>query len=34
MLKAVEDKRLTLEKTFQKTDADYIKKFESNIDQD
>ena len=29
--KAVEDKRLALEKKFQKTDADYIKKFESTI---
>jgi hypothetical protein len=29
--KAVEDKRLALEKRFQKTDADYIKKFESTI---
>ena len=29
--KAVEDKRQALEKRFQKTDADYIKKFESTI---
>ena len=29
--KAVEDKRLALEKRFEKTDADYIKKFESTI---
>jgi hypothetical protein len=29
--RAVEDKRLALEKRFQKTDADYIKKFESTI---
>ena len=29
--KAVEEKRLALEKRFQKTDADYIKKFESTI---
>ena len=29
--KAVEDKRLALEKKFNKTDADYIKKFESTI---
>ena len=29
--KAVEDKRLALEKRFEKTDADYIKKFETSI---
>jgi hypothetical protein len=29
--KAVEQKRLTLEKKFEKTDSDYIKKFESTI---
>ena len=29
--RAVEDKRLALEKKFNKTDADYIKKFESTI---
>ena len=29
--RAVEDKRLALEKRFEKTDADYIKKFESTI---
>ena len=29
--KAVEDKRVALEKRFEKTDADYIKKFESTI---
>ena len=29
--KAVEEKRLALEKRFEKTDADYIKKFESTI---
>ncbi len=29
--RAVEDKRLALEKRFKKTDADYIKKFESTI---
>jgi hypothetical protein len=29
--KAVEEKRLTLEKKFEKTDSDYIKKFESTI---
>ena len=29
--RAVEDKRLALEKRFNKTDADYIKKFESTI---
>jgi len=29
--KAVEDKRLALEKRFEKTDADYIKKFETTI---
>ena len=29
--KAVEDKRIALEKRFEKTDADYIKKFESTI---
>ena len=29
--RAVEDKRLALEKRFQKTDADYIKKFETTI---
>ena len=29
--KAVEEKRQALEKRFQKTDADYIKKFETTI---
>ena len=29
--KAVEDKRIALEKRFQKTDADYVKKFETSI---
>ena len=29
--KAVEDKRLALEKKFEKTDADYVKKFETSI---
>ena len=29
--KAVEEKRLALEKRFQKTDADYVKKFETSI---
>ena len=29
--KAVEQKRLALEKRFEKTDADYIKKFETSI---
>ena len=29
--KAVEDKRLALEKRFEKTDADYVKKFETTI---
>ena len=29
--KAVEDKRLALEKRFEKTDADYVKKFETSI---
>ena len=29
--KAVEEKRLALEKRFEKTDADYVKKFETSI---
>ena len=29
--KSVEEKRKALEKRFEKTDADYIKKFESSI---